>query len=290
MHDSVTVHMAAAPDRVWGLVSDITNTGRFSPETLEAQWLNGATGPALGTRFRGHVKRNGRGPMYWTTCRITACEPGREFGFEVLVNGAPVNNWHYEFAPNGDGTDVTESFRLADRAFTRGYWALFGRLRGETNRNGMRETLHRIKAVAEAPVDEEDRMSEDAVTVVRRYLDALTRLDTDALFAELADDVVLELPVAPEGLPRRVEGKQAFIEFFGPVAAGLWTEIQFPTMEVRAEADPELVVAEYTSKGTFANGKPYLNTYVNLCRVRNGKIVESKEFFDPIALVAGLTP
>jgi hypothetical protein len=133
-------------------------------------------------------------------------------------------------------------------------------------------------------------MTDDAVTVVRRYLEALRRLDPEAMFAEVADDMVLELPVAPEGLPSRVEGKAAFVQFFGPVAGGLWKEITFPTLDVRAEADPELVVAEYTSVGTFANGKPYANTYVNLCRVRDGKIVETKEFFNPMALLPGLTP
>ena len=47
MHDSVTVHMSATPDKVWGLVSDVTKTGQFSPETYEAEWLDGATGPAV---------------------------------------------------------------------------------------------------------------------------------------------------------------------------------------------------------------------------------------------------
>ena len=60
----------------WNLIADVRNTGRFSPEVLEAEWLDGATGPALGARFRGHVKRNEIGPVYWTTCRVTACEPG----------------------------------------------------------------------------------------------------------------------------------------------------------------------------------------------------------------------
>ncbi|MGQ0481852.1 MAG: nuclear transport factor 2 family protein [Pseudonocardia sp.] len=91
-------------------------------------------------------------------------------------------------------------------------------------------------------------------------------------------------------MPRRVEGKQAFIDFFGPVAAGLWTEMVVSDLDVRAEADPERVVAEYTSKGTFGNGKPYANTYVNLCRVRYGKIAYTAEFFDPIALLPGLAP
>ena len=133
-------------------------------------------------------------------------------------------------------------------------------------------------------------MTNGSVEVVRRYLEALRRLDPEAMFAELDEDVVLELPVAPEGMPKRVEGKKAFAEFFAPVAAGLWKEIRFPTLDVRAEADPELVVAEYTSEGIFANGRPYANTYVNLCRVRGGKIVETKEFFDPLALIAGLQP
>lgn len=151
MHDSVTVHMHAPPDKVWGLVSDITNTGRFSPETFEAEWLEGATGPAVGARFRGHVKRNGRGPTYWTNCKVTACEPGREFAFDVVGPGdRAVNSWRYEFAASGEGTDVTESFRLSDNPLTKVYWALAGRWRGRTNRNGMQETLERIKAVAEA--------------------------------------------------------------------------------------------------------------------------------------------
>jgi hypothetical protein len=150
MRDSVTVRMAAAPEQIWELVSDITNTGKFSPETFEAQWLGGATGPAVGVRFRGHVKRNGRGPTYWTTCRILACEPGREFAFVVESAGRSINTWRYEFRPADEGTDVTESFELANSPALKLYWALFGWARGKTNRAGMRTTLERIKAVVEA--------------------------------------------------------------------------------------------------------------------------------------------
>jgi hypothetical protein len=65
MRGSVTVHVAAPPDRGWDLVSDVTRVGEFSPETFEAEWLGGASGPAVGAHFRGHVRRNGRGPVYW---------------------------------------------------------------------------------------------------------------------------------------------------------------------------------------------------------------------------------
>jgi len=105
--------MAAPADKIWDLVADVRNIGSYSPEVFEAEWLDGATGPALGARFRGHVKRNEIGPVYWTVCRVTACEPGREFGFAVLVGDRAVNNWHYRLAQSGDGTEVTESFRMA---------------------------------------------------------------------------------------------------------------------------------------------------------------------------------
>lgn len=141
--------MAAPADAVWRLVSDITNTGRWSPETFEAEWLDGATAPAVGARFRGHVKRNGRGPTYWTNCEITACEPGREFAFAVIMRGQALNVWRYEFRPADGGVDVTESFELTPTLPLRLYWALLGWARNRTNVDGMRQTLERIKAVAE---------------------------------------------------------------------------------------------------------------------------------------------
>src|SRR6201989_2930625 len=112
MQGSATVTMSAPADKIWNLIAHVPNTGRFSPDVFESEWLDGPPGPALGARFRGHVKRNEIGPVYWTTCRVTACEPGREFGFAVLLGDRAVNNWHYKFTPFGNGTDVTESFRI----------------------------------------------------------------------------------------------------------------------------------------------------------------------------------
>ena len=95
MHDSVTVHMDAPPERIWELVSDVTQIGRFSPETFEAEWTDGATGPEVGAHFRGHVRRNEKGPVYWTKCKVTDCEPGQRFAFGVITGGRILNTWSY---------------------------------------------------------------------------------------------------------------------------------------------------------------------------------------------------
>ncbi|HVB92170.1 MAG TPA: SRPBCC family protein [Acidimicrobiales bacterium] len=149
MQGSVTVHMAAPPDRIWELVSDVTRIGSYSPETFEAEWIGGATGPAVGAKFRGHVRRNGRGPTYWTTCTVTDCEPGRSFAFGVGTGERPLNVWRYAIAPVGDGADVTESFTLAPTLGLRLYWALLGWSRGKTNQRGMQTTLERVRSEVE---------------------------------------------------------------------------------------------------------------------------------------------
>ena len=150
LSDEITVHMNAPAETIWALVSDVTRIGEYSPETFEAEWLDGATGPAVGAKFRGHVKRNQKGPTYWSPCTVTECEPNRRFTFAVGAPGKVVNTWSYRLTPAGDGTDVTESFQLTDNLAMRTYWALLGWSRGTTNRNGMQTTLNRIKAEVES--------------------------------------------------------------------------------------------------------------------------------------------
>ena len=150
MRAAVNLHIDAPPDKVWELVSDITKMGEYSPEVMEAEWIAEATGPVVGARYRGHVKRNEKGPVYWTTCKITECVPGQVFEFAVIMRERPVNTWRYEFRATGDGgTDVTESFDLGDNLFTKVWRPLGGFLRERRNRRDMLRTLERVKVVAE---------------------------------------------------------------------------------------------------------------------------------------------
>ena len=151
----VTVDIAASPQEVWDLVSDVTRIGEFSPETFEARWTRGSTGPEVGATFKGHVKRNGVGPTYWTGCKVTRCEPPTDtsegvFEFCVGTDDIAVNNWGYRIAPDGSGgSKVTEYFRLEAKLPMKVYWALLGWSRGKTNEKGMRTTLEKMKAVLE---------------------------------------------------------------------------------------------------------------------------------------------
>jgi len=148
--DSVTVHVDAPPADVWRLVSDVPNASRFNAETFEAEWIEGSAGPEVGARFRGHVKRNGRGPTYWTKCTVVVCEPGREFSFVVGTPEKHPMTWGYRLEAVDRGTDVTEYYELAETRPLEIYWKLFGKARSRTNARNMQATLERIKAAAEA--------------------------------------------------------------------------------------------------------------------------------------------
>lgn len=105
---SRSTDIAAPVERVWRLVSDLPGMGRLSPENVGGRWLGGGTGPAVGARFRGS---NRRGWRRWSTqVRVTACDPGRRFAFDVSSLGLAVSRWTYEIAPEDGGCRLTESW------------------------------------------------------------------------------------------------------------------------------------------------------------------------------------
>jgi uncharacterized protein YndB with AHSA1/START domain len=150
LRGEVSLHIDAPPEKVWALVSDVTRIGEFSPETFEARWTRGSTAPEVGASFKGHVKRNGVGPTYWSPCQVTECVSNKVFEFAVGTDQVTLTSWGYRLEPDGDGTRVTEYFRIEPLLPMRVYWALLGPLRGRTNQRGMRTTLARMKAVLES--------------------------------------------------------------------------------------------------------------------------------------------
>jgi hypothetical protein len=108
MSISRSTTVASTPEAVYALVSDLPRMGELSPENAGGRWLGGATGPAVGARFRG---RNRNGWRRWsTTARVEVADPGREFVFGVTSFGIPVSQWSYTVEPAEGGVTVTETW------------------------------------------------------------------------------------------------------------------------------------------------------------------------------------
>ncbi|HVV37054.1 MAG TPA: SRPBCC family protein [Acidimicrobiales bacterium] len=148
--DEESIDINAPRAKVWDLVADFSNMGRWSPELRRIVWLGGAKGPSVGARFVG-VNRHG--PVPWATfSKVSKCDDESAIEWEVSTSGT---RWGYRFedAPGG-GTRVTEyrePFRDTNalvKAVQRS--GLIGRNREDLLRAGMRTTLERVKAAAEA--------------------------------------------------------------------------------------------------------------------------------------------
>ena len=114
------------------------------------RWLGSVKGPQVGARFIG---TNKRGVVRWFTFnKVVVAEPGKEFAFETRDTRI---RWSYRFEGSGNATKVTES-RVAvgerpalARIFTR-FLLGGGGSHEQELRDGMRATLDRLKALAEA--------------------------------------------------------------------------------------------------------------------------------------------
>lgn len=103
-----------------------------------------------------------------------------------------------------------------------------------------------------------------------------------ALYAEPTD---VRHPMWPGGLPPLTTRDELARHF------GVGMEAVAPVVRFRAEAivvhettDPEVIVAEFEYRGTvIATGEPFAVPCVFVMRVRDGLIVESRDYIDHLA-------
>lgn len=149
---SLRTEVGADPMTVWSMVSDLPRMGEFSPEDAGGTWVRGATGSAVGARFRGVNRNSAR--EWWTRVRVVECEPGRRLTFDVRTPfGVRVSRWSYEITPTAAGCRLTEHWYRVGNWFIRR--VMGPRVTGRADRPGynvapIEHTLAAVKVAAEA--------------------------------------------------------------------------------------------------------------------------------------------
>ena len=151
-----TCDIGASAETVYDLVANLTRMGEWSPENTGGEWLDGATEPAVGARFKG---RNKRKAGWSTTAVVTEAERGRALAFAVGRNAPhePDTRWRYTFAalPQG-GCTVTETCEIVKqpgwvgRRLNKLATGLSWSERPADLVTGMEQTLRCLKTTAEA--------------------------------------------------------------------------------------------------------------------------------------------
>jgi hypothetical protein len=146
---SRTVDVAAPPERVWDLVSDLPRMGEWSPENRGGRWVRGG-GPTVGAVLVG---TNGRGLRRWSTrSTVTRAERPRAFAFDVTSLGLAVAQWAYEVEPTASGCRVTETWTDARSLLVRTGGRLVSGVadRAAFTAASVEQTLAGVKAAAES--------------------------------------------------------------------------------------------------------------------------------------------
>ncbi len=153
----VSVDVAAEPDALWPLITDIELPARFSGELMGAKWIDPDVAPGLGARFVGRNQHPYVGE-WETTSTVVASEPGRVFSWAVSDPDTPAATWKFELTPAGEGTRLTQWVRLGPgpSGLTPAIESMPDReddiiaRRLAEHRENMTATLEGIKALAEA--------------------------------------------------------------------------------------------------------------------------------------------
>lgn len=140
----VTRVVSASPAEVWSKVSDLTRMGEWSPENRGGEWIGGATGPAVGAKFKG---KNVNGKRSWSTVVVvTDYVPPRRIVFALEVGPWTWCDWIYEVEPEGNGTRVTHSWVDRRNGFAKWLGGLVSGVkdRASHNRGNMERTLEAL--------------------------------------------------------------------------------------------------------------------------------------------------
>lgn len=103
--------------------------------------------------------------------------------------------------------------------------------------------------------------------------------------AELFDDnAVWEFPFAPDGIPKRIVGKDTIV---AAAKAGMESSkrkgrrvIGYNSVKFYETTDQELIFVEFELQGEISSsGTKYQIPYIQLLKVRNGKIILLRDYF-----------
>ena len=103
-----TIEIAAPPEKIWSMVSDLPRMGEWSPENVGGKWKGGATEAAPGVKFKG---ANKNGWHRWSGgVVINEAEAPKRLSFTVKIAGLSGATWSYDIEPTANGCKVTEGW------------------------------------------------------------------------------------------------------------------------------------------------------------------------------------
>lgn len=118
------------------------------------------------------------------------------------------------------------------------------------------------------------------LATTKQWLGVLAAGDFDAWPQVAGKALVMRVPFAPPVINPTMEGYDACLAGTRAFWAAMKTFV-FHDVELHTTDDPELIVGRARCEAETVAGKPYQNQYCFFVRVRDGKVVDHLEYFNP---------
>lgn len=120
---------------------------------------------------------------------------------------------------------------------------------------------------------------------VERLLQAVTSAHPEDMADCYAAEVVIEMPFAVTALyPARLETTRDELRRRFKAGTAIRTYQRLDNVVVHETADPEVLIVEYDLHGELVrSGEAFVQKYLMVITVRDGEIVHSRDYTDPVA-------
>ncbi|EKO38299.1 MAG: ketosteroid isomerase-like protein [Solidesulfovibrio magneticus str. Maddingley MBC34] len=128
---------------------------------------------------------------------------------------------------------------------------------------------------------------ENLARLLRRHLgDALAPAQR---FSDMfTPDGAMEFPYAPDGFPARLRGRQE-IESHARMVSELLSIGEMFDVEALVSQEGTMAMLEFRGEGMVrATGKPYLQRYVSVITLRDGRIALYRDYWNPLVVMAAM--
>lgn len=125
---------------------------------------------------------------------------------------------------------------------------------------------------------------QDPVKLIHEWLGMVSMGPAEAWVGKVAEDVMVRLPYAPPGVTAELRGfeqaRHVLGEHWKSKRSFEWRDVV-----IRRTEDPELFLITARSEAELISGRRYANDYIMLTRIRDGRIAEHTEYFNPLPVL-----
>lgn len=132
------------------------------------------------------------------------------------------------------------------------------------------------------------KSQQDVHELLMAGLNGLVNGEVEPWLDMFTDDGAMEFPYALEGMPKRIEGREALANHLVRFPDRFdFSSFSDPTFHY--STNPEVMIAEFSCQAqVLSTGRPYNQSYVSVITIRDGKIANYRDYWNPLVALQAL--